>query len=98
MKGYRMPRPGSRWRHYKGNEYIVKGLTMHSETMEYMVLYEDEKGTSWVRPLSMWEEMIEKPNYKGPRFMLIDEVYHGAFKSVFRESSDKKKFSFRRKV
>ena len=49
------------YRHYKGGEYEVLGFAVHSETLEDMVIYRalyGERGT-WVRPLSMWEELIE---------------------------------------
>jgi len=48
------------YRHYKGNKYEVIGFAKHSETLEEMVIYKalyGESGT-WVRPLSMWENLI----------------------------------------
>ncbi len=64
-----------RYRHFKGNEYELIGLVRHSETLEAMVLYRplyNESGL-WVRPLSMWNEEIERDGYKGPRFQYIGE-------------------------
>ena len=62
------------YRHFKGNEYEVIGVASHSETLEPMVVYRalyGERGL-WVRPAAMWEEVVCKPKYTGPRF-----VYQG---------------------
>lgn len=53
-------RPG-RYRHFKGNEYMVLYIARHSETLEPMVVYQalyGERGI-WVRPASMWNEIVE---------------------------------------
>ena len=49
------------YRHYKGNQYEVIGFAKHSETVEDMVIYKAlyGEGGTWVRPLSMWEELVE---------------------------------------
>ena len=62
-----------KYKHFKGNEYLVIGIAKHSETLESMVVYQalyGEKGI-WVRPASMWNEIVEKDGYKGPRFIYI---------------------------
>lgn len=53
-----------RYRHYKGNEYQVIGIAKHSETLEEMVVYKALYGNGeiWVRPLSMWEELVTLPD------------------------------------
>ena len=58
------------YRHFKGNRYEVIGMAKHSETMEPMVVYRAlyGEGGLWVRPASMWNENVDKPNYHGPRF------------------------------
>ena len=63
-------RPGI-YRHFKGNRYEVIGIANHSETMEPMVVYRALYGEYglWVRPASMWNEIIDKPEYRGPRFV-----------------------------
>ncbi len=49
-----------RYRHYKGNYYIVLGTVCHSETEEELVLYRSEKSEQlWVRPRKMFEETLE---------------------------------------
>lgn len=62
-----------RYRHFKGNEYEIIAIAKHSETLEDMVVYRalyGEKGL-WVRPLKMWNEVIEKDGKKLKRFEYI---------------------------
>ena len=63
-----------RYRHFKGNEYEVLGVAKHSETLEPMVVYRAlyGEGGLWVRPLSMWNEQVEREDYSGPRFVYIE--------------------------
>ncbi len=63
------PKPG-RYRHYKGPEYIVIGCARHSETEEWLVVYRPDYGDRglWVRPLSMFMEMVEVNGKSVPRF------------------------------
>ena len=67
-------KPG-KYRHFKGNEYELIGIASHSETMEPMVVYRALYGEQglWVRPLSMWNEIVDKDGYHGPRFRPVDE-------------------------
>ena len=67
--------PG-RYRHYKGNEYEVIGVGTHSETLEAMVVYRPlyGEGGLWVRPATMWNEMIEKDGVILKRFEYIGEA------------------------
>ena len=64
-----------KYRHFKGNEYRVIGVASHSETMEPMVVYQALYGEQglWVRPASMWNEEVNREDYKGPRFIYIGE-------------------------
>lgn len=64
-------KPG-KYRHFKGNLYEVIGIASHSETMEPMVVYRALYGEQglWVRPASMWNEIVDKDGYHGPRFQL----------------------------
>jgi hypothetical protein len=61
------------YRHYKGPEYRVFGLARHSETEEWMVVYQTLYGDygHWVRPLSMFTEVVEVDGQGVPRFALI---------------------------
>ena len=63
------------YRHFKGNRYEVIGLAKHSETMEPMVVYRAlyGEGGLWVRPAAMWNELVDKENYHGPRFVKVEE-------------------------
>lgn len=63
--------PGKIYRHFKGNLYKVIGFAKHSETLEDMIIYSPLKtGDSWVRPLSMWNEVVDD---KGTlRFTLVE--------------------------
>ena len=65
-----------RYRHFKGNEYQVLGVASHSETLEPMVVYRAlyGEGGLWVRPVSMWNEMVERDGYSGPRFIFVEET------------------------
>ena len=67
-------KPG-KYRHFKGGEYELIGIAKHSETLEPMVVYKALYGDGglWVRPADMWNEIVEKPDYCGPRFQPVDE-------------------------
>ncbi|WP_394212143.1 DUF1653 domain-containing protein [Psychrobacter piscatorii] len=61
------------YRHYKGNIYQVLHTAKHSETEESLVVYRclyGEYGV-WVRPLTMFTEMITVEGKEIPRFELI---------------------------
>ena len=69
-----MIKPG-KYRHFKGNEYEVIGIAKHSETMEEMVVYRALYGEFglWVRPASMWEEIVELDGKTYQRFTYIGD-------------------------
>ncbi len=62
-----------RYRHYKGNEYIVLGVAKHSETLEEMVIYRQDYGDRglWVRSKEMFLESVEVERETIPRFAYI---------------------------
>ena len=64
-----------RYRHFKGGEYEAVGIAKHSETGEEMVVYRAlyGEGGLWVRPVSMWEEVIERDGERKLRFTYIGE-------------------------
>ncbi len=68
------PRPGV-YRHFKGNEYRLLCIARHSETLEPMVVYQALYGDRgvWVRPLSMWDETVERDGTVFKRFTYIGE-------------------------
>lgn len=63
------------YRHYKGKEYELIDVVIHSETLEKMVLYrplyENEIGGLWIRPYEMFFEEIEVDGKKVNRFEKI---------------------------
>lgn len=63
------------YRHFKGNRYEVLAIAKNSETLEDMVVYRALYGEMgiWVRPLSMWEEIVERDGIKMKRFTLEEE-------------------------
>ena len=67
-------KPG-RYRHFKGNEYKVLHIARHSETLEEMVVYQALYGEYgiWVRPASMWNEMVEHQGKTVRRFEYLGE-------------------------
>ena len=65
----------AKYRHFKGGEYQVIDIAIHSETGEEMVVYRPLYGAQklWVRPASMWTEHVSRDGYEGPRFILLEE-------------------------
>lgn len=66
-------RPG-RYRHFKGNEYTVLGVALHSETKEELVVYRPEYGEKalWARPKQMFLETVEVDGRIVSRFAYIE--------------------------
>lgn len=70
---------GRVYRNFKtGNDYRVLAVGKHSETREDVVIYEAQYENAlskvWVRPRSMFEELVEWPKGTGimvPRFTEI---------------------------
>ena len=67
-------KPG-RYRHFKGNDYELLFVAKHSETLEGMVVYRAlyGEGGVWVRPASMWNEVVEHGGKRIKRFTRIEE-------------------------
>ncbi|MPM89648.1 hypothetical protein SDC9_136760 [bioreactor metagenome] len=64
-----------RYRHFKGGEYEVMTMALHSETGEAMVVYRAlyGEGGVWVRPAAMWSETVSGSAGPVPRFARMDE-------------------------
>ncbi|MGN0449343.1 MAG: DUF1653 domain-containing protein [Ruminococcus sp.] len=62
-----------RYRHFKGAEYEVLGVSTHSETGEKLVIYMsvDGKETLWARPYDMFTDVVEHNGKKINRFTLL---------------------------
>ena len=63
------------YKHFKGNMYEAIDVAYHSETLEEMVVYKAlyGEGKTWVRPISMWDEEVEKDGKKVKRFTFVEE-------------------------
>jgi len=61
------------YRHFKGNEYELLHIANDSETLEKLVVYQARYGEKevWVRPLSMWDEVVEYEGKKVTRFTFL---------------------------
>lgn len=66
------PKPGL-YRHYKNNNYRVIGLARHSETREWLVVYEALYGDGglFVRPAAMFVETVKVDGLDVPRFRYV---------------------------
>ena len=64
-----------RYRHYKGKEYTVIGVALHSETQEELVVYRQEYGDHglWVRPKQMFLETVKVGGQAVPRFQYVGD-------------------------
>ena len=62
------------YRHYKGNLYEVMMTAQHSETEEWMVVYNAKYGDegTWVRPYAMFVEKIEVDGKMIDRFEKLE--------------------------
>ena len=69
-----------KYQHFKGNFYQVLHIAKHSANEELMVvylpLYDNEKGQRevWVRPLSMFDETIEREGKHLKRFAFVSDT------------------------
>ncbi|WP_047396579.1 DUF1653 domain-containing protein [Chitinibacter sp. ZOR0017] len=63
------------YRHYKGNLYRALDIARHSETDEWLVIYQPQYGERgwWARPLAMFLEDVTIDGQAQPRFAKVDE-------------------------
>lgn len=68
-----MEQTGTKLLHYKGGKYTVLGYGTYSETLEEVLIYQNDADRKvWIRPVQMFYENVE---YKGewvPRFTVIE--------------------------
>lgn len=66
---------GKKYKHFKGNEYLVLYLAKHSETEEELVVYQALYGEFgiWVRPLAMFLGTTEVQGKMVNRFEEIED-------------------------
>ena len=63
------------YQHFKGGRYELIAIARHSETLEEMVVYRAlyGEGGVWVRPLSMWSEIVLHEGREVPRFSKVPQ-------------------------
>lgn len=63
------------YQHFKGNTYTLLHVAKHSETDELMAVYQPNYGDRgiFVRPLAMFDEIIERDGKTLKRFAFIGE-------------------------
>ena len=56
---------GKKYRHFKGNEYIVLGVAMHTETEETLVVYQNtaDEDKVYARPYDMFAGEVDRDKY-----------------------------------
>ena len=67
------PTPG-RYRHFKGGTYVVVGVARLTETGEALAVYHPlaDPGSLWARPAAAFAEHVDRPGYRGPRFVRVE--------------------------
>ena len=69
--------PGIYQHSKSGKQYRVLGIAKHSETLEdlvvYEALYKNELSQFWVRPVSMFTELVTINGEEKPRFERVGE-------------------------
>lgn len=62
--GYKEPKKGDIYKHFKGTLYEVISIAKHTETMENMVVYKEVEGDAvYVRPFDMFVSKVDKEKY-----------------------------------
>ena len=64
------PKPGEKWKHYKGGQYEIVCMCNHTDTNEVLVIYRSLSfGGFHARPFSEWNEVVKNfEGYNVPRF------------------------------
>lgn len=69
------PMAGEAYAHYKGDNYKVVGIALHSNDDEWMVVYEpmydNPAAPLFTRPLREWREIVEWNGQQLARFTKV---------------------------
>lgn len=69
------PKAGEVYRHYKGDQYKIVSLALHSNDEEWMVvyepMYENPAAPFFTRPLREWREVVEWQGNQVERFSKV---------------------------
>ena len=64
----------TKYQHYKGGIYtLVDPSVLHTETGEFLVVYQNSKGATFARPRDMFFDEVEVDGVMVPRFKEIRE-------------------------
>jgi hypothetical protein len=65
---------GSKWKHYKGGIYVISDIAIMEATNEVAVIYcpIERPNVKFVRPISVWSELVEWKERQVPRFSKLD--------------------------
>jgi hypothetical protein len=69
------PKPGEVYQHYKGDNYKVVDVALHSDdtwSVVYEPMYEGAVAKYFTRPLKEWSEVVEWEGRQVRRFTKID--------------------------
>lgn len=64
-------RPDTKWRHYKGGIYAFQYACYDEADGKIIVVYKDEKGIPFGRPVSEWRQKIDWQGQKVQRFTVV---------------------------
>lgn len=69
------PKAGEVYRHYKGDQYKVVDVALHSDetwNVVYQPMYEGAVANYFTRPVIEWSEVVEWEGKQVPRFTRVD--------------------------
>jgi len=77
----------TKYQHYKGGIYtLIDPSVLHTETGEFLVVYQNSKGATFARPRDMFFDEVEVDGVMVPRFKEIKakEIVPKARKDTLR--------------